>query len=55
MYQGWYNTYEGRKVSKVTMCEVKFKEKTTKNKPKKIIQWLMAKRNGLHFMQNEKT
>jgi hypothetical protein len=30
-YQGWYNTYEGKKVSRVSMCEVRFKEKTTKN------------------------
>jgi hypothetical protein len=37
MYQCWYNTYEGKKVSRVAMCEVRSKEKTTKNKPKKII------------------
>ncbi len=31
---GEYNTYEGRKVSKVVMCEVRSREKKTKNKPK---------------------
>ncbi len=37
MYQGWYNIYEGRKMNKVTMCEIRSKEKTTKNKPPKKI------------------
>jgi ribosomal protein L24E len=34
-------------MSKVAMCEVKSKEKTTKNKPPKKVQWLAMKRNGL--------
>jgi hypothetical protein len=29
------------------MCEVRFKEKTTKNKPTKNVEWSVAKRNGL--------
>jgi hypothetical protein len=33
MYQGWYNIYEGRKVSRVAMCEVRSKEKAAKNNP----------------------
>jgi thiaminase len=37
MYQGWYNTYEGSKVSKVVMCEVSSMEKMVKNKPKKKV------------------
>jgi hypothetical protein len=32
-YQRWYNTYEGRKVSRVAMCEVRFRKKPVKNKP----------------------
>jgi hypothetical protein len=34
-------------VSRVAMCEVRSREKTTENKPKKKVQWLVAKRNGL--------
>jgi hypothetical protein len=46
-YQGWYNTYGGRKVSRVTMCKVRSKEKTTKNKPKRKVQWSTMKKNRL--------
>jgi hypothetical protein len=36
-YGGWYNIYEGKKVSTVTMCEVRFRKKQPKTKtfPKK--------------------
>jgi len=32
---GWCNTYEGRKVSRVAMCEVRSKEKRSRTKQKK--------------------
>ncbi len=34
-------------MSKVVICEVRSREKTTKNKPKKKVQWLAMKWNGL--------
>jgi hypothetical protein len=33
-YQGWYNIYEGKKVSRVTMCEVRSREKQPRTNPK---------------------
>ncbi len=30
--------YGGRKVNRVAMCEVSFRKKTAKNKPKKKVQ-----------------
>jgi hypothetical protein len=47
MYQGWYNNYESKKVSRVAMCEVRSDEKPMKNKPQIIIQWSTVKINGL--------
>jgi hypothetical protein len=45
---GWCNTYEGRKVNRVAMCEVRSRKngQEPKNKNKKI-QWSAAKRNRL--------
>jgi len=34
-YQGWCSTYEGRKVSRVAMCEVRSREKRPRTQKKK--------------------
>ncbi len=47
MSVGWCNTYEGRKVSRVAMCEVKSKKNDQEQKEKKKVQWSAAKRNRL--------
>ncbi len=33
-HQGWYNTYEGKKVSRVAMCEVRSIKKRSRKNPK---------------------
>ncbi len=48
MSVGWYNTYEGRKVSKVAMCEVRSRKNgQEQKKKKKKVQWSTTKRNRL--------
>jgi len=60
MYQGWYNIYEGRKVSRVAMCEVKSKKKQQRTNQIYIyinsgLQWKKMDCDELHLTLNEKT
>jgi hypothetical protein len=50
MYQGWYSTYEGKKVNRVTMCEVRSRKKRSRTKQRKQIDC-----DEPHLMSNGKT
>jgi len=47
MSVGWCNTYEGRKVSRVAMCEVRSRKNGQEQKKKKKGEWAAGKKKSI--------